>query len=432
MVTDGTHPSDHGGTDAGPPVHYDFSTNAHPLGPPPAVLDAVLAADRQRYPDPTYTALRAHLADWHAVSADRVLPTAGGAEAIRRISLAALLAGVTRVCVPQPGFGDYQVAALTLGLAVVGYRNRQELVQTMDRPCLVWICDPCNPTGSTLNAADWAAIDEAQRASGSHVVVDQAYEPLRLRGASSLPPSQADRLWRLICPNKALGLTGVRAAYLLAPVVDDWRPRVQSLAASWVLAAEGEALLRAWAQSEVQEELAESHRVLLEWAQDQQLRLATWGFEALAGSVTPFWMARLPELDAGTDLDLDPALDLNLDLGAVRQLVLPTIPPSATPPSPPSPIAPPPPAAIPAMQPARLLPTTPAALLQALRLHGIKLRDASSFGYPGWVRLSVQTPQALLALMSALHQVLGPHHVSRRRSEAPSLPPTLDSPEDPA
>ena len=33
----------HGGTDAGPPVLHDFSTNAHPLGPPPgALVDIVL------------------------------------------------------------------------------------------------------------------------------------------------------------------------------------------------------------------------------------------------------------------------------------------------------------------------------------------------------------------------------------------------------
>ncbi len=454
----------HGGTDAGPPVTCDFSTNAHPLGPPPIVLDAVLAADRQRYPDPAYTALRQHLADWHGVERQRVVPTAGGAEAIRRITLAAMLAGIRRVCVPQPGFGDYAAAAQALGLTVVPCEDVAAMAAAMDLPCLVWICDPCNPTGHTLDAPQWQALEQARQRSGSRVVVDQAYEPLRLHGASALPPSLADQVWRLICPNKALGLTGVRAAYLLAPAHDDWRDRIAALAASWVLSAEGEALLMAWAQTEVQEELADSHALLSEWGQEQQRRLASWGFQVLPGSVTNFWMAQLPDL--GADNELDPELDLDLDLGATRRAVAPLQPLPPVPPMPArpatttshspgdvggaEPLAPvgplgggpvgggsvgvesdggPQRPVLPGLH--HTPPTTPAALLAALRHHGIKLRDATSFGHPGWVRMSVQTPASQMALLTALHQVLGPHPVARSRAVSPSLKRPADSHKDP-
>lgn len=449
----------HGGTDAGPPVTCDFSTNAHPLGPPPIVLDAVLAADRQRYPDPAYTALRQHLAAWHGVESPRVVPTAGGAEAIRRITLAAMLAGVRRVCVPQPGFGDYAAAAQALGLTVVPCEDVAAMAAAMDVPCLVWICDPCNPTGHTLDAPQWQALEQARQRSGSRLVVDQAYEPLRLHGASALPPALADQVWRLICPNKALGLTGVRAAYLLAPAHDDWRDRVAALAASWVLSAEGEALLMAWAQTEVQEELADSHALLSEWMHEQQRRLVPWGFQMLPGSVTNFWMAQLPDL--GADSELDPELDLDLDLGATRRAVAPLqpLPPVQSMPARPatttshSPgdvsgaehLAPVGPLGggsagggsvgssqrpvLPSLH--HMPPTTPAALLTALRHHGIKLRDATSFGHPGWVRMSVQTPASQMALLTALHQVLGPHPVARPRALPPSLKRPADSHKDP-
>jgi histidinol-phosphate aminotransferase len=43
-----------------------------------------------------------------------------------------------------------------------------------------------------------------------------------------------------------------------------------------------------------------------------------------------------------------------------------------------------------------------AALLVSLRAHGIKLRDAASFGLPGHVRLGVLPPEAQDALHSAL------------------------------
>ena len=41
----------------------------------------------------------------------------------------------------------------------------------------------------------------------------------------------------------------------------------------------------------------------------------------------------------------------------------------------------------------------------ALRAQGIKLRDATSFGLPGWWRLSAQRPEALAALDAALDEL---------------------------
>ena len=52
----------HGGTDSLPDPHYDFSSNANPLGPCPWALAAVRSADVTRYPDPAYTELRTVLA----------------------------------------------------------------------------------------------------------------------------------------------------------------------------------------------------------------------------------------------------------------------------------------------------------------------------------------------------------------------------------
>jgi histidinol-phosphate aminotransferase len=42
-------------------------------------------------------------------------------------------------------------------------------------------------------------------------------------------------------------------------------------------------------------------------------------------------------------------------------------------------------------------------LLATLRAQGIKLRDATSFGLPGWVRLGVLPPMAVDALIANLH-----------------------------
>ncbi|WP_431260819.1 pyridoxal phosphate-dependent aminotransferase [Roseateles chitinivorans] len=334
----------HGGTDAGPPVRHDFSTNAHPLGPPPAALDAVLRADRLRYPDPTYATLRARLGNWHGVEPDRVLPASGGSEAIRRLTLAAMLSGVTRVCVPQPGFGDYAAAAHALGLQVTAYDDAFQLADTLTLPSLVWVCDPNNPTGASFGLDEWTAVALALGQSGSQLVVDQAYDALRLSGSCSLPQAIADGAWRLVCPNKAFGLTGVRGAYLIGPRDGLWIARVAELAPSWVLSSEGQALLEAWTTPSIRGELEASLPLLREWHAMQWTQMAAMGFDQIDGGVANYWLAALPSPWHGV----------------------------------------------------------PEPLLEGLRAMGIKLRDATSFGLPGLVRVSVQSPEAVGALAAAM------------------------------
>jgi histidinol-phosphate aminotransferase len=315
---------EHGGPDDGPAASFDFSTNASPLGPPPALLAAVQAADRRAYPDPSYRALRRRLGD-----EDLVLPTAGGAEGIRRLTLAALLAGRRQVWVPQPGFGDYALAAQALGLVVMPYATPADIAPTA--PALVWICEPCNPTGASVAA--WPDL-------GEHlVIVDRAYEPLRLSGDTpALPPGA----WQLLCPNKALGLTGIRAGYAVAPAADAvWRHAL-SLAPSWVLSAEGVAMLTHWLDDDTQAWLASARATLREWTAAQRALLADVDW-LQQKSCTNFWLARPPRPDV-----------------ALR-----------------------------------------------LRERGIRVRDASSFGLPGWVRVSAQPREAQQALQQALLEIEG-------------------------
>lgn len=321
----------HGGSDGGPAPQHDFSTNANPLPPPPALRLALAGAERQRYPDPHYGALRRQLAAAHGVAPAQVLPAAGGAEAIRRLSLLALLRGWREVWVPQPGFGDYAAAAQALGLTVRGYADGASLLRGLDAPALVWLCEPCNPTGQSLDAATLAAV----AARAACCVLDLAYAPLRLDGAApALPPAA----WQLHCPNKALGHTGVRAAYLLAPADQtELAAQLEALAASWVLSAEGQVLLEQLHTPAVQDWLADSRWQLRLWRAAQRELLARLGWQQRE-SCTPFWLARPP------------------------------------------------------------------AALPALREQGIKLRDAASFGLPGWVRLSTLAPPAQLALEQALKE----------------------------
>lgn len=337
---------DHGGPDDGPPIAHDFSTNANPLGPPPALAAALLDVDRRRYPDPRYRRLRETLARWHGVAAERVLPCAGISEAIRRLTLAAQRRGIAAASGPRPGYGDYAAAAQALGLSWHGHDDGDALLRALvgaREPLLLWLCEPCNPTGAARPSGFWDALARALAARPVVLVLDRAYEPLRLAGADPVPAALAARAWQCLSPNKALALTGVRAGYLLAPTDDasGLRPGVEALAPSWVLAAEGVALLEAWARPATQHWLADARERLRPWVAQQRGALAALGW-AQRDSVANFWLAQ-PEAQ-----------------GEALQ-----------------------------------------RRLARLRAHGLKLRDATSLGLPGWLRLGVQPPAAQRALVEA-------------------------------
>ncbi len=322
-------PRTHGGADALGPVRWDFSSNANACGPCPMALQAVQRADAAHYPDPTYTRLRGALAELHGVEPARVLLATSASECIQRLTAWRWRAGDRRFWTPPHAYGDYAHAALAWGLARVAVPDQAQLA---------WLCDPGSPLGQgEAPEAVRVLLNDVPRT----VVLDRAYAPLRLKGDSALSVTQLDRVWQLWSPNKALGLTGVRAAYAIAPLgAHADVAALEAMAASWPIGAHGEAMLMAWTTPEVQDWVAYSRATLADWAGDLRTRLAAHGWTC-APSDTAYGCARpLQPLDAA-----------------------------------------------------------------ALRAHGIKLRDATSFGLPGWWRLSAQRPDALATLDAALNEM---------------------------
>ncbi len=313
--------AEHGGPDAAGTPRWDFSTNANACGPAPRVLLSIRQADAARYPDPSYQALREQLAGFHAVPAERIVIAASASEFIFRMTMAvARRWPQASVSVPQPGYADYGRAAHACGL---------RLAQAGDA-MLVWHTEPGSPDGRSHRAP-------ATR-DGAVLVIDRAYAPLRLHG--EVPPLPA-HAWQLMSPNKALGLTGVRGAYAIAPAgAEALQADLGRLAPSWPLGAHGVALLAGWTSAETQAWLADCLPTLRDWKREQLALCAELGWQC-HDSVVPFYLV------SGID----------------------------------------------------------AELLPRLRALGVKLRDTASMGLPQHVRLSVQPPQAQQALCDAWRQV---------------------------
>ncbi len=319
----------HGGPDhLGVPLH-DFSSNSNACGPCPAALRAVQQADASQYPDACYTALRAQLAAFHGVDQLRVLLAGSASEFIFRITALAAQRGASGVWLPPHSYGDYAQAALAWRLPVVAQPGQAQLR---------WACDPSSPLGMAhedlQHLPDPAAL----------CVLDRAYEPLRLSGSLAAPEKVLQQFWQLWTPNKALGLTGVRAAYVIAPLgAEEDVAQLDRLAPSWVVGAHGVAMLQAWTTGDVQAWLASCLPTLRQWKAGQIAMCESLG-----------WMA-LPS-------------DANFFVCRGGQV-----------------------------------PDT----IADLRRRGIKLRDCTSFGLPNHFRLSVHTPAAQRALHNALQDILG-------------------------
>ncbi|MEO6321632.1 MAG: aminotransferase class I/II-fold pyridoxal phosphate-dependent enzyme, partial [Polaromonas sp.] len=294
-----------------------------------------------QYPDASYTALRRQLADFHGVDAARVVLAGSASEFIFRITALAAQTAQTAgeggaVWLPPHSYGDYAQAASA---------HRLTLASEPGQAQLLWACEPSSP----LCAAQAGLGSMADAcAAKAMLVLDRAYEPLRLGGAPSLSKAQLQAVWQLWTPNKALGLTGVRAAYAIAPVGAEVKVfQLDQLSASWPVGAHGVALLQAWTQPGVQGWLKNSLDTLRDWKARQISLCESMGWTCLASDAN-FFCAR-------------PALPEGLSL---------------------------------------------AQALARLRSCGIKLRDTTSFSLPGHVRLGVLPPAAQDALHNAWQQLI--------------------------
>ena len=269
----------HGGPDALGVPRWDFSTNANACGPCPQAWEAVQQADARHYPDPAYAALRTALAAFHGVDEERIVLAGSASEFIGRVSAAVAFGGGHMVWLPDLAYGDYAQAARAWGLVRTGDPARAHLR---------WLCEPSSPLGLPEALADKVV------RPGGVVVVDRAYEPLRLSGCSSLDADALARVWRLWTPNKALGLTGVRGAYAIAPKDDTvLTQRLAQLAPSWPLGAHAVAMMSSWVQPETQAWLTQSRTQLALWKTALRTALLERGWH-VRNSEANYFCARAP------------------------------------------------------------------------------------------------------------------------------------------
>jgi len=192
----------------------DFSVNSNPLGPSPRVAAALREVDVSRYPDDEATELRDALAARFGVTKDQVLVANGSAEAIWLICLAFLSPGDT-VAIREPAFGEYQRAARLAGAHVTQF---QTAAWQGDKPRIMFLCNPNNPTGDYLDRSEVERILE--ETPEALLVIDEAYAGF-LTPESGLHTLisllETGRVLLLRSMTKDYAIAGLRLGYVLGP-----------------------------------------------------------------------------------------------------------------------------------------------------------------------------------------------------------------------
>jgi histidinol-phosphate aminotransferase len=203
-------------------IKLDAMESPFPL--PQAVRAKVAAAAAlvpvNRYPDGGADALKAALIrSFGLPAAANVILGNGSDELIQLITMALARPGAAMVA-PEPSFEMYRVNALFAGMRYVGVPLRADFALNADameaaivreRPALVYLAYPNNPTG---NLFDTAAVERVLRAAPGLVVVDEAYYAFADASFLARLPDFPNLL--VLRTVSKIGMAGLRLGYAVA------------------------------------------------------------------------------------------------------------------------------------------------------------------------------------------------------------------------
>ena len=178
----------------------------------------VAELELNRYPVPSATRLRALICEVMEVPAGcDVLLGNGSDECIQYITAAVAREGAV-VMAPVPSFAMFAMHALFFRLRFAGQPLREDFTLDADaflaamakeKPALVWLAFPNNPTGNAFPVAD---VERIVRAAPGLVVIDEAYQPFA--GTTFMPRlAEFDNMVVMRTVSK-IGMAGLRLGYV--------------------------------------------------------------------------------------------------------------------------------------------------------------------------------------------------------------------------
>ena len=178
------------------------------------------------YPEQAYADFREAVAAWLGARPAQIVPGHGIQSLVAAVAAAFVKEGSSAV-VPAPTYGLYAQVFAAAGAAVERVPLRPDLGIDLEALAatarrtgarLVIVCDPNNPTGAVVSAAEWSGFLDALP-PGCVAVVDEAYgeyvDPaLRIRREDDVDAGRPVLLLRTF--SKIFGLAGLRLGYAVA------------------------------------------------------------------------------------------------------------------------------------------------------------------------------------------------------------------------
>lgn len=207
----------------------DFSANINPLGISPRAAAAIKSAVKLLpfYPDNDCTHLRHAIAPYIGnVTPQNILAGNGSTEIIHLFTQAFLETG-DRAIILQPTFSEYEYATLLRGATPIaipmedGFRLDADLLlkSITPRTRAIFLCNPNNPTSTTLDRSDVEAIVAEAAKRKIMVLLDECFIEF-VEDGDRLSLSCDSRNYRnlvvLRSLTKAFGLAGLRVGYAVS------------------------------------------------------------------------------------------------------------------------------------------------------------------------------------------------------------------------
>ncbi len=209
----------------------DFSASISPIGPPQGVWEAIRSVDLSAYPDPECLELREaicrHLSTpAREVPLERVIVGNGSTEIFHLLARVYLSKQSTAMLL-TPTYGEYDGACRLAGARILNLeadlsgdfrwdiKAASNLISA-NKPELVIVCNPNNPTGVYLGSSEVEALADAARDSGSLLVVDEAYLSFVADPWDSLELLERANVMLVRSMTKDYAQTALRLGYALA------------------------------------------------------------------------------------------------------------------------------------------------------------------------------------------------------------------------
>ena len=204
-----------------------LASNESPFGPVSEVFEAVqrVVLGANRYPDPSYSALRRALADRYGIPPERIALGNGSCDILLAVGEALLEPGA-EVVYAWPAFSVYPHLAAASGARAIEVPldsvDRHDLDAIADEITvstrLVLICNPNNPTSTSLGLEQIGSFLE-RVPSHVCVILDEAYCEFALALGDPYASLELLRRWPnlvlLRTFSKVYGLAALRAGYAL-------------------------------------------------------------------------------------------------------------------------------------------------------------------------------------------------------------------------